>query len=563
MTDGAPLSVSVPPRTTRTRRATRAAPRPVPLGRHARKRTLSPRVIAVLLRGWTTWVPALALVVGAYARVRQWAGGRSLWLDEVLIADNLVRRGFVDLVREPLLHSQAAPAIWLWLERLCVDLFGTSERSLRIIPLLAGLAVLALALPFARRMLPRVLVPIPVIVIALHPELIYYSNEVKQYSTDVLAVLVVLLLAFRVRAGAGDGPPLRRLALAGAVAVWFSYASIFVLAGVSVTLVVHALRQRDTARAIRIALVLATWVGSLALEYLLLLRRLTSNQPLSDYWRPTYPDGVLDLPTWFVRRWFDLASNPLELTWRWLGLLLLAFGLLRLVRETGRRTALAWSAIPAALCAAALAAYPFAGRLALWLVPIAAVTLAAALPHTLLRGRTAWLLLGSAALTISLAPAAAAGIALTTRTQHVEELRPLLEQFAKARQPGDLVYVEVATRDPFEYYAQRTGVSRDGVILFLSREEQLNCSDLAALNAGRFATERVWIISGHKLTDTARLGSIDDMLGRIRTVTREVAHLHETNADAWLFDPSTGAEHPEQRGQRNDDRCLTIIRSSR
>ncbi len=563
MTDGAPLSVSVPPRTTRPRRGARAAPKPAALGRHARRRSLSPQVIAALERGWTTWVPALALAVGAYARVRQWAGGRSLWLDEVLIADNLVRRGFVDLVQEPLLHSQAAPAIWLWLERLCVTLFGTSERSLRVVPLVAGLAVLALALPLARQLLPRVLVPVPVVVIALHPGLIYYSNEVKQYSTDVLAVLVVLLLAFRVRAGAGDGPPLRRLALVGAVAVWFSYAAIFVLAGVSVVLVVHALRQRDLRRAVRLALVLSTWVLSLAVEYLLLLRRLTSNQPLSDYWRPTYPRGVEDLPTWFVRRWSDLASNPLELTWGWLGLLLLAFGLYRLSGKTGRRTALLWSAVPAAMTAAALAAYPFAGRLALWLVPIAAVTLAAALPHQLQQGRIAWLLLGSAALTICLAPAALTGLSLTARTQEVEELRPLLERFAKARQPGDLVYVEVATRDPFEYYAERTGVSRDGVILFLSREEQLNCSDLAALNAGRFATERVWIISGHRLTDTARLGGIDDMLGRIRTVSREVAHLHETDADAWLFDPSTGAEHPYQRGDRNDERCLTIIRSSR
>ncbi len=561
MTDGAPLPV--PARTTRPRRGARAVPRPVTTARHARRRTLSPRVAAVLLRGWTTWVPALALVLGAYARLRQWAGGRSLWLDEVLIADNLVRRGFIDLVREPLLHSQAAPPIWLWFERLGVDLFGTSERSLRLVPLLAGLAVLALALPFARRLLPRVLVPIPVVVIALHPDLIYYSNEVKQYSTDVLAVLVLLLLAFRVRSGAGDGPPLRRLALAGAVAVWFSYASIFVLAGVSVVLVLNPLRQRDVRRAVRMALVLCIWVASLAVEYLLLLRRLTSNQPLADYWRPTYPHGAGDLPAWFVRRLLDLADNPLALTWPWLGLLLLGFGLVRMSRETGRRAALLWGAAPAALCAAALSAYPFAGRLALWLVPLAAVTLAAAMPHQLLRGRTAWLLLGSAALTISLAPAAASGLALTTKTQHVEELRPLLERFAQARQPGDLAYVEVATRDPFEYYAERTGVSRDGVILFLSREEQLNCSDLAALNAGRFATERVWIISGHRLSDTARLGSIDDMLGRIRTVSREVAHLHETNADAWLFDPSTGAEHPEQRGQRNDDRCLTIIRSSR
>jgi len=512
---------------------------------------------------WQVWLPTLVLAVGAYARVRQWLGGRSLWLDEVLIADNLVQRGFVELVREPLLHSQAAPVLWLWLERLAVDVFGTSERSLRLVPLLAGLAALGLTLPFARRILPRVLVPVPVLIIALHPDLIYYSNEVKQYSTDVLVVMVLLLMSFRVRARAGDGPPLRRLAAVGAVAIWLSYASIFVLAGISVVIVLRALRDRDLRRAVRMALVLSVWLVSLAASYLLVLRRLTENEPLSDYWRFSYPRSVLDLPAWLFRRWFDLAQSPLQLTWAWLGLALLGFGLLRLSIQTSRRAALLWAAVPATIAAAALSTYPFAGRLALWLVPVAAVTLAATLPHHLRAGRTAWLLVASAALTVSLAPAAAAGLALTARTQEVEELRPLLQRFAQVRQPGDVVYVEVATRDAFEYYANSAGVSRDGVILFLSREEQLNCSDLAALNAGRFATERVWIISSHRLTDTARLGSIDDMLGRIRTVSREVAHLSETDADAWLFDPSTGAQDLLQRGPRNDDRCLTIIRSSR
>ncbi len=512
---------------------------------------------------WQVWLPTAVIILGAYARLRQWLGGRTLWLDEVLIADNLVQRGFIDLVREPLLHSQAAPVLWLWLERLSVDIFGTGERSLRFVPLLAGLAVLGLILPFARRILPRVLVPVPVLVVALHPGLIYYSNEVKQYSTDVLVVMVLMLMAFRVRSGAGDGPPLRRLAAAGAVAVWLSYASIFVLAGISVVIVLRPLRDRDLRRAVRMALVLSVWLVSLAVSYLLVLRQLTENQPLSDFWAFSYPNSAADLPTWLVRRWFGLAENPLELTLHGLGLLLVAFGLLRLSRETGRRTALLWAAVPAALTAAALSTYPFAGRLALWLVPVAAVTLAAALPHQLLAGRTAWLLVASAALTVTLAPAAASGLSLTTHTQEIEELRPLLERFARVRQPGDLVYVEVATRDPFEYYANQTGVSRDGVILFLSREEQLNCSDLAALNAGRFATDRVWIISSHRLTDTARLGGIDDMLGRIRTVSREVAHLTETDADAWLFDPSTGAEREVQQTARNDERCLTIIRSSR
>jgi hypothetical protein len=521
---------------------------------------------------WVRWVPFAAMVLGTVARLRQWAGGRSLWLDEVLVADNLVHRGFIRLVSEPLAHSQAAPVLWLWLERLSVDLFGTGERALRVVPLLAGIAVLVLTLQLARLVLPRVLVPVPVLLVALQPSLVYYSNEVKQYSTDVLVVLIVLLLAFKVPVRTDDGKPLRRFAIAAVIAVWASHAAVFVLAGISVVFVLRPLVAGDLKRTRRVVLILSPWLLSLLIGYLTVLRPVTQNQGLAEYWQYSFPTGALDLPAWLVRRWYDLATSPLRmdpgvphlsLPFRLLGLGLLGFGFYRLCTHAGRSAALLWSAVPLALVAAALSAYPFAGRLALWLVPVAAITLAATLPHRFLRRRTGWLLAATAGLTLISAPAITVALKQTVQVQRVEELKPLLQQLAEARQPGDVVLVEVATRDPFEYYAEQTGVSRDGVILFTVRPPGGPCDDVPALNAGRFATDRVWVVSSHRLVDTARLGSVDEMLARIRVVTREVQHLHSTRADAWLFDPSTGPQTVGQLGSRNPERCLTVIRSAR
>jgi hypothetical protein len=173
------------------------------------------------------------------------------------------------------------------------------------------------------------------------------------------------------------------------------------------------------------------------------------------------------------------------------------------------------------------------------------------------------LLASTAALTLISAPSVSTALKLTLEVQKIEELRPLLERFSALRQPGDLVLVEVATREAFEYYAEQTGVNRDGVILFVVRPPGGPCDDSPALNAGRFATDRVWVVSSHRLVDTARLGTIDEMLARIRTVTREVAHLHDVQADAWLFDPSTGPETLTQAGRRNPERCLAVVRSAR
>ncbi|MCA1711532.1 MAG: hypothetical protein LC789_07820 [Actinobacteria bacterium] len=251
---------------------------------------------------WVSWVPFVAIGLGALARLRQWAGGRSLWLDEVLIADNLVHRGFGQLLTDPLAHSQTAPLLWLWIERVAVDVFGSSERALRLLPLLAGLGVLWLTLLLARQVLPRVLVPVPVLLVALHPGLVYYANEVKQYSTDVLVVLVLLLLAFKVPSRTADGTPLRRFSAAAAVAVWASHPSVFVLAALSLVLVLRPLIAGDNRRALRVGLVLSPWLVSLLVSYLLVLRATTENAALFAYWGYSFPHGFLDLPAWFGRR---------------------------------------------------------------------------------------------------------------------------------------------------------------------------------------------------------------------------------------------------------------------
>ncbi|MCW2725485.1 MAG: hypothetical protein JWN35_2406 [Frankiales bacterium] len=528
----------------------------------ARHRAPGPRPHDRLRTAWVTGVPAFAILLGAVARLRQWTGDRSLWLDEVLIADNIVHRGFAALASEPLLHSQAAPTLWLWLERLSVDVFGPDERALRLVPLLAGLATMVLTWRLAARVVPAVLVPVAVVLVALQPSLIYYSNEVKQYSSDVAVVLVVVLLAIAVPPRAADGRALRRLALCGVVAVWLSHAAVLALAGVSLVLVLRPLLARDVRQAARTGLLLSPWLLSLAASSVTVLRPLLHNEPLIDYWHGTFPTSAADLPAWFGRRWYDLASTPLRMTVPLLGLALLTFGLGRLSRFVGRRAALLWAGVPMALVAAGLSAYPFAGRLALWLVPIAAVTLAATLPHRLDRRRVGWLLAGSAALTFSLGPAVAEAVTLTGKVQTVEELHPVLERLAKAHQPGDLVFVEVAARSAYDYYAKQTGVHRDGVILFLPRPGAAPCDDRPALRAGRFATSRVWVVTSHLFVDTGRLGTREDLLARVRTVSREVQHLGEPGADAFLFDPVGGPEAPVQTVPRNPERCLTVVLSN-
>ncbi|GAC1442205.1 MAG: hypothetical protein NVSMB55_12240 [Mycobacteriales bacterium] len=536
-----------PPRTTRE-------------ARHRAPGLAAPLFLRTL---WVRWMPVTFVVLGVTARLRQWLGGRSLWLDEVLIADNLVHRGFGELASRPLAHFQVAPLLWLELEHLSVRVFGPSERALRLLPVLAGIAVVLMTWVLARRLLPEVLVPVAVLVVALHPGLIYYSNEVKQYSTDVLAVLLLTLLAQNVAGRVDDGPALRRLTLGAVVAVWFSHVAVFALAGASLILVGRPLVSRDPRRAWRAALALSPWLLSFFASYAVTLHSVESRTELSNYWRHTYPQSLLGLPSWFVERWYDVARHPVQLTVPGLALPLLLLGIVR-VGWLGRRwAAISWAAVPMALLAAAAHVYPFADRLVLWVVPPVAVALAAILPHRLEQWALAWLLIGTALLTVVAGPLVGIGLRRTVEVQKVEELEPLLHKLAAARSLSDIVLVEIGSQGPFDYYARQVGVSRDGVILFASRPGTGPCNDRPARETGRFLTDRVWVVSSHHLAAKERLGTIEDLLGRVRTVSREVRHLHDPSADAWLFDPSAGPRSPQSLPPRNRERCLAVVRSTR
>ncbi|MDP9437122.1 MAG: hypothetical protein M3P93_18805, partial [Actinomycetota bacterium] len=158
-------------------------------------------------------------------------------------------------------------------------------------------------------------------------------------------------------------------------------------------------------------------------------------------------------------------------------------------------------------------------------------------------------------------PALARGAALTVRVQWGEELRPVLEDVAAQLRPGDLVLVDIAAKAAFDHYGPRLGVLRDGVVLFRTPPPGEGCgADFAALRAGAFGEGRVWLVFSHDLSEGRRLGTRDDLLSRVGTVTRLVRRVRAPGAEALLLHPS-GTDLP--RAPATPGRCLAVFRSAR
>ena len=132
------------------------------------------------------WLIAIIL------RVKTFLVGRPLWHDECSVALSLLDRNMFDFLR-PLEHFQCAPPIFMSLSKLLTYIFGLHEYTLRLIPLAASILSLPAFYFLSKEFLKSKWLILAVnFLFAINYQLIYYSQEFKQYSSDVLISILTL-----------------------------------------------------------------------------------------------------------------------------------------------------------------------------------------------------------------------------------------------------------------------------------------------------------------------------------------------------------------------------------
>jgi hypothetical protein len=218
-----------------------------------------------LVRSPKLAVPTL-IAVALALRLTYYLLNPSLSTDEADLALNLIHRSYAGLFQR-LDFNQAAPPGFLLLQKLAINLFGTSAYSLRLLPLLAGAAACLLVYPVAVRIAGRPAAIVALALFAVSAPLVSYASTNKQYSFDVAVVLglYVLMVAIRRRLHTRE---MVLLALVGMIAVLLSYAAAFVLAAIWVVLAAENVVARRWREVAGLAGVGVVWLGSLATAFL-------------------------------------------------------------------------------------------------------------------------------------------------------------------------------------------------------------------------------------------------------------------------------------------------------
>jgi hypothetical protein len=478
------------------------------------------------------------LVIGIILRMWQYAANRSLWLDECSLALNLIHRSFAGLT-QPLDYNQTAPLAFLFIQKTIIIVLGNSEFTLRLFPLMVGILSLFLMYKAAKKYLQGTAVYIALALFCLSSTLIYYSSENKQYASDVMLTLVLLLTAYPCLEDTAPSPKnYILLTVAGLVAMWMSHPSVFVMAGIGITLAARQLFRKDWPGLLWSGLILLLWLTSFTFLYFISLRFTAANNALTAYWAQSF----MPMPPWCNWSWFsntliNLFEKDLELPFVSISAVLLLIGLISVLLRKWTIGLVLILTIITTLVASGLRKYPFVGRLILFLVPIIFLLIAEGIERirsTLANYNQFVASFATAALTLLLlAQLVVSAINGLKNPDMHEHIRPIVEYVNHNKRSTDIVYLYYGAKPAFLYYAPFYGFKgsdfRVGVSARSEPEKYLKDIDTLRGNA------RVWFVFSHNYN----WGKVDEKmyyLVYLNKIGNKIDEFDVPGAAVYLYD---------------------------
>jgi len=324
-------------------------------------------------------------ISGVILRLIHFVYNRSLWGDEAFLCINFLGNQWQNLFHPPLLYSQQAPLGFLLVEKALVTLFGSSEYVLRLFSLLTGVASIFIFLHLSKYYLEGYSRVLALCVFILSYPVIYHSVEAKQYSCELFVSLILYAFYLRYR-NADNLAYVFLYGIIGAIAIWFSYSSLFILAAFGGIISIKLIRSQEWKKLFAYFLAFLMWLISFIPNYWFFVKPGSSISWLTGMWEKSFMPISGKLFSWLPLTLISIMKDPMGLTWYQgntiflfmgvvIGMTLITLGTLRLFREDKESFFLFVTPLFLALIASSLKVYPFHGRFILFGVPVAMILL--------------------------------------------------------------------------------------------------------------------------------------------------------------------------------------------
>jgi hypothetical protein len=494
----------------------------------------------------------IIISIGILLRFLQYLANHSLWIDESRLALNIVNKSFSELL-EPLELMQMAPFGFLFVEKLLVQSFGNTEYILRLFPLICAIISIFLFFKIANHTVKKEAVVFALGLLALSKYLISYSAQVKQYSTDVTVALALYLVVIYLESKKLDLVHILLLGIVGAIAVWFSHPSAFILAGIGLSLASLTLTKREWKTLGKLLIIFAAWLISFAVAYFAM--RQGANDRGVDasaqlYWMKVgwhwafapFPPSMQDA-WWFVKAFFNLLENPIGLPLSGIATLAFIIGCVSMFSRNKKWFFMLLSPVLITLMVSGLRLYPFTGRFLLFLVPSFLLFIAEGAEYIRNKTNRVSPLIGFVVVVLLFFhPALAASYKIVTRTTYTpevtEDIKPVMRYVQQNRKDGDTFYLYYGAEYAFKYYSEHFGFDNEDLIVGVdSRYKWQNyVKDMNNLRGNR----RVWFLFSH----VSKKRGVDEekfFLSHLDSIGKQMDHFKRVGSSVYLYDLSEQA----------------------
>jgi hypothetical protein len=251
------------------------------------------------MKRWASGV-GLMIVLGLALRCYHFFREPSIWCDEAWVMANVLDKDYSQLCG-PLENTQAAPCLFLWMEKCAVQTLGDAPWVWRLAPFLASCAALLLFAYVARQLLSPSAACWVVMLFACSDRLLWHTAEVKPYAIDLFCAAAILAVYCRVCQASLHFQLLLWTAISPLL-IFLSYPGCMLCGGIATAMALAIMRKGNTQACLLYGGFLAVVLGCFLL---LLVGPVASqrNPDLMQYWTSFMPDWTRPwtVPSWTVR----------------------------------------------------------------------------------------------------------------------------------------------------------------------------------------------------------------------------------------------------------------------
>lgn len=397
----------------------------------------------------------LIIIFGIYLRVNQYLQNRNLWLDECFFAFSVFDNDLFNNLQLQK-YNQLSPLGFVFIEKFIVSLFGHSEYALRFFPLICGIASILLFYRLLKYFYSGIALIIPLSLFSFSSQLIYFSSEAKQYSSDVLITILLVLTGLKLQ-DKNTNNTLKNLILYSSVFyIFFSLTSVFTLSAITIYFLTKYFILNRKLLVKENVIFSIGWISGFIVYLNYNYDTHIRNTPLHNFWQSGYISEKTSALTILKE-----AFNYIELKDFNFDFCIFIIGVISILLRKKILGLYLITPLILLIISSFLKLYPASGRLILFSIPIVFLIIGECIDFITSSKISAIKTWGSSLALIFLLLQADTYVNDLKMNITKENIKYCLNYINKNKKPNDVIYLQHFSQYGFKYYAKDYGFNDD------------------------------------------------------------------------------------------------------